>query len=299
MTMKRTLSILLVLALTLSLAACGSSPGDDLQSPTSVNPGNNSQQPSTNTPAAEATIKETVLLDESGIKITAKSLSTDGLFGPELKLLIENNSGKDLTIQGRGVSVNGYMVDTMMSVEVVNGKKANDSLTILKADLESCGIETIADLEFSFHIFTTSDWETYLDTPKIQLKTSAAETYAYTFDDSGDVAYEGNGLKIVVKGLSKDDSLLGPGIIVYIANSSDKDLTVQTRDISINGFMVDAMFSPEVMAGKHAVDTITFLSTDLEENDITTIQTVELSFHVFETASWDTVVDTEVVTINF
>ena len=293
--MKRILSILLALALMLSLTACLSD--SELQAPSSVTPG--STQPTQNAPAAEATITETVLVDESGIKITAKDLDADGLFGPELKLLIENNSGKDLTVQSRSVSVNGYMVETMLSADVVNGKKANDSLTFLQSDLEACGIETIADMEFSFHIFTTSDWETYLDTPMIQLKTSAAETYQYTFDDSGDVAYEGNGLKIVVKGLSEDDSLLGPGIVVYIANSGKESVTVQTRDVSINGFMVDAIFSSEVAGGKHAVDSITFLSSALEDNGITDIQSVELSFHVFKTDNWDTIVDTEVVTINF
>ena len=126
------------------------------------------------------------------MKITAKSLDEDSLFGPELKLLLENNSGKDLTFQCRNASVNGYMIEPMMSVDVVDGKKANDSLIFMKSDLDACGIDMIADMEFSFHIFDTNEWEDYLDTDVIPLKTSAADTYEYTFDDSGDLAYEGN-----------------------------------------------------------------------------------------------------------
>ncbi len=298
--MKKLLCIILAALLVLSFAACVSPSDSDIQKPldVSTNNGDGSQkneQPETQ----EATITETVLVDEAGVKVTAKRLETNGFFGPEVKLLIENNSGKDLTFQCRNASVNGYMAETMMSVDVVNGKKANDALTFLSTDLEACGITTIADMEFSFHIFTTADWEDYLDTPQLQLKTSAAETYEYTFDDSGDVAYEGNGVKVVVKGLSEDDSIFGPGIIVYIENSSDKDITVQTRDMSVNGFMVNALFSSDVLVGKHAVDAITFLSTELEENEITAIESVDLSFHIFDCAEWETIVDTDVVSMSF
>jgi len=191
------------------------------------------------------------------------------------------------------------MVKTMMSVDVVNGKKANDSLTFMESDFEACGIDMIADMEVAFHIFDMSEWETYLDTEAIQIKTSISDTYEYTYDDSGDLAYDGNGVKIVVKGLAEDDSIFGPSIVVYIENNGDKDVTVQTRDVSINGFMVDAMFSCDVVAGKRAVDTITFMESDLDENEVAAIEDVELSFHVFDFEKWDTIVDTEVVTITF
>lgn len=305
--MKRTLAITLALMLAMSLVACGGSSGGEVKKPSNVTTGSNTgdtqqveQTEKNEEPEkTEVTISEAVLVDEAGVKITAKRLETDGIFGPEIKLLIENDSGKDLTFQCRNASVNGYMVETMMSVDVVNGKKANDGLTFMESDLEACGIDAIADMEFAFHIFDMAEWETYLNTNAIQIKTSIADTFEYTYDDSGDLAYEGNGVKIVVKGLAEDTSIFGPSIVVYIENTGDKDVTVQTRDVSINGFMVDALFSCDVVAGKRAVDTITFMDSDLEENDITAIENVELSFHVFDMAEWETIVDTEVVNITF
>lgn len=166
--------------------------------------------------------------------------------------------------------------------------------------LELCGITAIADIEFSFHIFTTEDWEPYLDTSMFQLKTPIADSYEYTFDDSGDLAYNGNDVKIIIKGLTEDDSIFGPSIRVYIENNNESNITVQTRDVSINGMMVDAVFSADVVSGKHAIDSITFMSSDLEENGITEIETIELSFHLFETESWDTTIaDTDPITITF
>jgi len=186
-----------------------------------------------------------------------------------------------------------------MSVDIVNGKKANDSLTFMSSDLESCGITDIADIELSFHIFTTSDWEDYLDTDQIQLKTSIADNYQYIFDDSGDIAYNANGIKVIIKGLSENASVFGPSIVVYIENNTNKAITVQSRDVSINSFMVDAMFSCEVMPSKKAVDTITFFESDLEENEITNIDNLELYFHIFDAESWNNIVDTDVVKITF
>ena len=262
---------------------------------------NDFTKPEIETPVnpATVTIGEKVLVNESGVKITVKGLETDGIFGPEIKLLIENNSGKDLTFQCRNTSVNGYMVETMMSVDVANGKKVNDSMTFMESDFEECGIKAIADIETKFHIFDTAEWESYLDTDTIRIETSIIDSFKYTYDDSGDLVYEGNGVKIVIKELAEDESIFGPSIITYVENNGNKDITVQTRDVSINGFMVDAMFSCDVSKGKRAVDTITFMDSDLEENGITSIEDVELYFHIFDSDEWETIVDTGIININF
>lgn len=295
--MKKIFSIIISLSVLLSLAACGTPSNSDVQTPSNVSPDSSSSQQGTIN-SKDASIVETILLDEAGVKITAKSLG-DSMWGSEVKILIENNSEKNLTVQARNSSINGYMVENMLSADVAAGKKANDSITFMSSDMELCGIEAIASMEFSFHIFTTDDWETYLDTSVIQLKTSIADTYTQTYDDSGDVAYDKSGVKIVIKGLSTDDSLLGPSILVYIENNSQQNITVQTRDVSINDFMLDPIFSCDVAPGKRAVDTITFMSSELEDNNISAIETVELSFHIFDYSDWETIADTDTITIDF
>ena len=102
--------------------------------------------------AEETVIDQQVLYDENNIKITATGFRGDEIFGPEVSVLVENNSDKSITVQPRKGCVNGYMSNFQMSSDVAPGKKANDSITIME-DLEKIGVDTIAQLECSFTIF--------------------------------------------------------------------------------------------------------------------------------------------------
>lgn len=324
--MKRIFAIIASVAMIISLCSCSFSPNGELKKPSNVTSSyssevdNNiqddqtsksdtddtsevssteSELPTDNTADSKASISELVLLDEKGVKITATGIDYNGMFGPNIKLLVENNSDIDLIVQARNVSVNGYMIDPIMSINVAKGKKANDGMTLNNSDLELCGIDKIADVEFSFYIFDSESWDPYIETQQIKLKTTLADTYTYSFDDSGDIAFNNQGIKIIVKGLDSDGSFLGPAVVVYIENSSEQNITVQARNVSINGFMVNPVFSSDVMVGKHAIDTITFMDSQLEENDISSINEIELSFHIFDSSNWDTVVDTDIVKITF
>lgn len=294
--MKKWISAAMAVILMFLMAACSEETVTDAKA--DAKKPQKTEQHTEEKKTSDVVIQETVLLNEAGLTITAKSFDVDEWFGPELKLLIENNSGKNLTVQSRNASVNGYMVETMMSVDVADGKKANDALAFMQSDLESCGIDTIADMEFSFHVFTTEDWETYFDSEQIRIETSAVDSYAYGFDDAGDVLYDEGGVRIIVKGMIEDE-IFGPGIRIYIENTSGENITIQARDVSVSGFMIDPIFSCDVMAEKRAVSDITFMTSDLEDNDINDIEEVELSFHIFNMEDWETIVDTDSFNITF
>lgn len=249
---------------------------------------------------AEVSVAQQELVNEKGIKITAAGFDMNGSYaGPSLKLLIENDSDTDLTVQARSVSINGYMMDNvMLSSEVTAGKKANDEVVFMSQELEDCGITSVADIELSFHIFKTDGWDDYLNTAQIQISTSLKDTYTQQYDDSGDVIYEEGGIKIVSKGMAPDNSFLGPGLRLYIQNDSDQSVTVQARDLSVNGFMIDTYsLSEEVGVGKKAVTELTLLQNTLDENGITSISDMNFTLHIFRTDDLNTVADTGTITI--
>lgn len=305
--MKKTLAMSLCLALLLVGCVGSQEPSSEIgevvdvtaTSPTidTANESIQATEEQEDIPATHETpaISEMVILDEKGLKITAKSLDYDGWYGPELKLLIENNSEYNLTVQCRNSSVNGYMVDTLISCTVASGKKANDELTIYSSSLEMCGIETIADIEFSFHVFSSDSWERFLDSEPISIKTSAADTYNYKYDDTGDELYRENDVVFVSKGIVNDPD--SPGLLVYIYNGSNNAITSQIRDLSVNGFMTDSVFSSDIAAGKHAISKIKFQKSSLAENGIEEIEIVEFYFHFYDSDEWSNRFDSDPIII--
>lgn len=309
----KTLSLILICA---ALVACGTAPTDEITPPSSVETSGQSgdaageeTEPSSITEESEAeteadtpaavtdTIEESVLLDQNGVKITAKSLDKSGWMGPELKLLIENSTEKNLTVQVRDASVNGYMISTSMSEDVSAGKKANGEITFSSASLEAAGISTFADMEFSFHI-SDEEWETYLNSDMITVRTAAADTYTQAYDDSGVEVFNSNGIRVVSKGLNSGD-IFGTGVVFYAHNDTDATVIISDRDCSVNGFMIDPDLYMEIAPGKHAVDDMDFFASQLEENDIADITDVEFSLHIYNSDTWDDIANSDPIILHF
>ena len=133
----------------------------------------------------EGKISETVLYDESGLKVTATELEYfDGY--AKLNLLLENNTEKDYTFYSGTMgyscnSVNGYMITGMyLNSGVTAGSKKNDSVEIDYDELMICGINEIADIEIAFDIEDDKNKDIY--TGPLSLKTSIADGYEYKDD---------------------------------------------------------------------------------------------------------------------
>lgn len=300
--MKKTKVLASVMLASVLLVACGgekepvASAEDTSIAETSKEVQEATKETKAKTEKEELSIEEQKIWEQDGISVTVTGISMDGLMGPELNLLLENNSDKNITVQSRHTAINGYMVSSTMSSNVAAGKKANDGLSFSKRDLEQNGIDTIADIEFSLHIFDPESYDTLYDSELIKLSTNLAEGFSQTYDDSGEVLYDENGIKIVYKGVNSDDNILGPEVLLYIENNTEQTITVQSRDTSVNGFMMDPSLSPEITPGNKTVSGMTFMSSDLEENNVTDFETIETSFHIFN-ENYDSVVDTEPITI--
>lgn len=165
------------------------------------------------------TLDETVIYDGNDIKITATGIKEDSFFGPELNLLIENNGTQNIVVQPDYCLVNGYKMYGLMSSDVAAGKKNNDTMVFSGSTLKACGIDQIADIRLRLTVSDSDSWMPLFKTDEITLQTSAAGTYTQTYDDSGEVIYDTNGIKVVAK--SADDEFLGKGVVFYLENNTD------------------------------------------------------------------------------
>lgn len=296
--MKKFLLVLLVVMTAICLAACGGS--SNTSNPTGSSAQSEPSAGGSSSASKRVSIQEEVIFDQNDIKVTAKSLDPTGsIFGATVAVLIENNSSKNITVQARNSAVNGVMVDTLFSCDVTAGKKANDAITFSASDLKRAGIEVIKEIQFQLHFFNAESWDTIVDSDPIIITTDADPSFVQEYDDSGVVLLDTKGFRIVAQGLDETSSILGTELLLYIENNTDNNVTIQVRDVSVNGFMVGTIFSCDVLAGKKAFDDITFMKSDLEKNSIKDINEIDLSFHIFDANSWNTILDSEPITITF
>lgn len=243
------------------------------------------------------TIEEQILFEQDGIVVTAKEYVTDRIWGDGIKLLIENNSDKSVTVGCNALIVNNYMISDLFVSGVAAGKKANEVMYLSSEELEAAGIDSVGQIEVYFHVYDTDTYETLFDTECVTIQTSKYVNMDTTPDDIGMELYNDEGIKIIGKTVD-ENSFWGTAIFLYCENNSGKNVGISVEEMSINGFMTNPLFSTTIYDGKMAVENITLFSSDLEENGIETIEDVELKFHIYDADSYDTIADSEVITFS-
>lgn len=306
MAKKHTLFIfLLVLALALTTACSTSS---EIKAPTDVTSAAGDRTVSSEdssvvasadpSAATSITIEETVLYDADGVTVTATGY-TEGWLGPEISVLVENNTDQNLLITTGDLSVNGYMMAySSLYANVSAGKKSNETITLTTSQLEQAGITTIAELQFYIQVQDAETWDELAVSELISLPTSAYG-YEQPIDDSGDVIYENGGIKIVCKGL-KQDLIWDGTIIFHMANFSGQPVSIYAENVSVNGFMQDVGLWSDLRDATYLVDGMYLLDlSDLALESIDQVENIEFSLRILNADTWDELDTTEIISLTF
>lgn len=317
--MKKSISFLVAFLMIFSLAACGgtptvtqSQPGPTISGgPATENPAPEptGEPAATEKPGAEPTkavagdvsLDEQVVFDQDGIVITAKSLSLgDSYYAAEVKVLIENNTDKDIRVDVEYAAVNDIMITGYLYADVAAGKKSNEAISFYSEDFELGGITTIKTLDLVFDIYDSNSYDDIANSGIITLTTVGGEDYEQPFRSDGDVVFEQEGVKLVAQGLDMSgDSYYGAELYFYIENNSGKAVTISARNISVNGFMMNGYLYATVFDGCVSYNVMTFYTEDLEENDIDAITELEASFEVYDPETFDDYFTTDSLTVTY
>lgn len=243
------------------------------------------------------TIDEQVLVNQDDIVVTAKEYVTDSIWGDGIKLLLENNSDKDVTVGCNALIVNDYMITDLFVSDIAAGKRANETLYLSSTLLKAAGIETVGKIEIYFHVYDSTTYDTIFNTACVTIQTSEYANMDTTPNDAGTELYNEGGIRIVGKTVD-ENSFWGTAILLYCENNSGKNVGISVDDMSINGFMMSPYFSTTVYDGKMSIDDITVLESDLEENGIESIEEVELKFHFYDAESYETITDSQTITFS-
>ncbi len=293
------IAVLLCLGLFASMAmGSGSSDsGDKKDIATSEGSDTSSNTDGKESASTNVTIEEQVLVDQDGIVVTALEYTTDSIWGEGIKLLVENNSDKNVTVSCKSLIVNDYMISDLFVSSVAAGKKSNETMYLSSASLKAAGIDSVGQIEVYFRVYDSDSYDEIFNTDVVTIQTSEFANMDTTPDDTGIELYNEGGVRIVGKTVD-ENSFWGTAILLYIENTSGTNVGVRCEDMSINGFMMTPIFSCDVYDGKKAIDEITILSSDLETNGIESIDEVELKFHIYNVETYSTIADTDAITFS-
>lgn len=255
-----------------------------------------SEKEETHTKSSFPTIDEQVLFEYDDIKLTAISIEEDWL-GPQLKILIENNSDKNITVELDAIAVNDCMVSAWLYEDVGPGKKSNATFDIWSSKLSDAGISNIGKIDMYFRIIDSDNFNEIYESSEVEIRTSLYDVMDGEIDDIGEEMVNQNGIKIIGKGVS-NDLIWGDGVVVYIENNTDRNIVVTTDDLSVNGFMVTGFLYQSVRPGKKAIESIILSSSDLEDNGIESIEELSLSFEVYDEDTYHTIIKTDEMSFN-
>ena len=106
----------------------------------------------------------------------------------------------------------------------------------------------------------------------------------------GTELYNQNGVRIVAKELSAFSSM-DYGLYLYVENTTDMDIILQSYDVSVDGFVPEEggdMNSFEIPAGTYSVDALViwYDETVPDESAVEDVKEMQLGLKIFDAANW-------------
>ena len=296
--MRRLLCGVLVLLLLLGiLSGCSAEEGNGEFS-TNQSAENNVDSPAevdvVETKPEEITLDEVVVYEEGGVKVTATGIE-EGWTGTEVKFLVENTTEKNIVLSGDYAVVNGVTIPVSLYIDVAAGKKTIDTMTIYATHLDMAGIEKIATINVKDARIVDTDTYMKLTDAPFEIVTSVGADYVQEIDESGDVVFEGNGVRIIRKVVTS--GIFGEEVLLLVKNDSGKDVTVEAENISVNGFTIDGWMYDIVYADSVRFCALDLYSTSLEENGITEVEEVSFTINLIDSHSYGRIAQSDEIKI--
>lgn len=219
--------------------------------------------------------EETVIYDDSEIKITAVEL-TNERNSFDLSFLVENNSSRNIAVCGDYFLINGAVIEEDVYIRAASGKKGYGTLSIRKSDLRAVGVDLVATITSGdFHITDTDSYWEICFVP-FTVETSFADQYIPSESSTGKLLYENNGLKVTY--LTMRRSYSGYDVYLLIQNDTAHVLTADADNLSINGYTIGTWMYDQIHPGTARVCAFLISDSDLEDSKITGID--EITFEV-------------------
>ncbi|MBO4280685.1 MAG: hypothetical protein J5872_02420 [Lachnospiraceae bacterium] len=239
------------------------------------------------------TLADQVIYENDEFAFTVVKADEDDFWGFELKLLCENKtSDKKLSFSMDDVSVNGYRLDPYWSTEVAAGKKENSNAYFNTDRFKDIGITSADAIQFTLRVYDSDNWwdegdklkETFTIYPtglsagevKIPERRKTSTEQVVVNDDQFTA--------IILDNVY--DEVWGYTVNFYFENNSDKKVSFNFDDVSVNGYMLDPYFTVTLAPGMKAYDSMSFSDTRLKDSNITKVEEIEYKIRIYDPNDW-------------
>lgn len=237
------------------------------------------------------TIDKTALCDKDGVKITAESLEKDCI-----KVKIENNSDKTIVVESNAAINNCMMYSVSMHVDgIAPGNTANAKIPL--DDLQKYGIDIVGEISVNFKIYedggviSTLWFET--DIAEIITNKNGEKTI---FTPSGNQIYSDDG--ITINYINVEDDIFGKTVTLYVHNNTDDNITVSCDNLAVNSITLNIYKEKDILSNCGSIIEILISNTDIEENQIEEIESVEVGISTRNQIDYTTILDTQQIKFN-
>ncbi len=238
------------------------------------------------------------LYEDENLSVSVKGIDYTAVSGPQLQLNIENRSNKEIVAQSPYSIVNGYMITPELNGKIAAAKSADCSLTLPYFKLAIANITSIKKVEFAVRLVDAKTYNPITTTDLITVETSAKQDEEVECDESGQVAYDKDDIKIIFKGVNIDRAYSdGAELMVYMYNGTDQKIAVRAKDVVVNGYTMTSAMNSTILPNKRAVDVVTFYKLDMEEHDIVDIDSIKVSFTIKDADNWETIDSTDMISV--
>ncbi len=185
--------------------------------------------------------EEKLLVDNERVKATLLGFAEGGLTqDTKLYLEFENKTDKELKSLISNVAVNGMTVFSTQNELVITDLISPNSKKIYAMPcpsswLSSINAEKFSTLLFDLRLFNNDMSGDTVFVPNIEVNTQYKDTYTQVIPEpSGKMIFSKEGLEVYLTNTKEDIENSGSAIL-YIKNTSDKNLVLKTGDSKYNG----------------------------------------------------------------
>ncbi len=282
--MRRILWLFLALAM-LSLCACGAPTDNQGGAPldTEASPPGGS---AATAPQGEEPEAQILIYDADDIRVYYLGYADEPLYGPQVKLYVENDKNIEVSVYARDFSANGIMFTIGSDTRVPPGGTARDSIYIVDTNFETSGITSVEKVEFSLEVINAKEkYRKNSDIISIDIKdpgSSGAQPGAAPAGSEPEIKeliYETEEINIYYTGFG-----FSPAgdlqVDFWIENNTSHLIEVSVNNFSLNGVDVLPPMNESVAANKASKGELFVIKPELDRIDAAGSYQIQFKFKI-------------------